>query len=428
MDYQSFIKNKERRFAGNGIAVELNDISDNLDVTQKITVQRALSKMQFGVFTDTGSGKTRMQLEVAAQIAKHLNKRTILFTPLAVAGQTMKEAHSLGYPASRENNDKIHIINYDQIDNINAADYGNVELDEGSILKNTEGAMKEKLISTFSNYDCKFSFSATPSPNDPMELGNQAEFLGIMSRNEMLATFFVHDGGDTNKWRLKGHAINKFYEWIAEWAIVWGKPSDLGDYSDKGYILPKLNYIEHRVTTPNQSLSFFNDLAISATEFNKELRRTKVERLEKAIEISKKIGKSPAIIWVKQNVEADYLMGCMPDATEVRGNDSKEQKESVLLGFAENKFPRLITKPRIAQYGLNWQNCHNHIFPSPDWSFESFYQCIRRSYRRRQKHPVNIHIIVTDTMADIVSSLKQKEIQWVAMVNDIIKIQKAKYV
>lgn len=305
------------------------------------------------------------------------------------------------------------------MDNVDAILFSGIALDESSILKNFEGKMRNMIIDKFQNTQYKSCWTATPSPNDPMELGNHSEFLGVMSRNEMLAMYFVHDGGDTAKWRLKKHAVNDFWAWVTSWAIMINKPSDIG-FSDEGYILPELIISEKVIVTPKRDNGMlFNDVAVSATNYNGELRLTKVERMEQAAEIVKN-SEDNFIIWVKQNEEADYLKKLLPDAVEVRGNEKPEIKEKKLIGFGRNEFKQLITKTKIAQFGLNYQNCGNQIFASPDFSFESIYQAIRRSWRFGRKEPVNIIIISTDTMQNVIQTWNTKQRQFQEMQDNMV--------
>jgi hypothetical protein len=281
-------------------------------------------------------------------------------------------------------------------------------------LKNYEGATKSLVINRFLETSYKLACTATPSPNDPMELGNHSEFLNSMTRSEMLAMYFVHDGGETSKWRIKGHCESIFWEWVSQWAVMLSKPSDIG-FNAKGYDLPDLNLIEKQVITNQRNNgSLFNDVAISATEFNQELRLTKIERLENVLEIVNN-SKENFIIWIKQNEEGEYLRKLIPKAGEVKGSDSPEYKEKMLLGFGNNEFRVLITKAKIAQFGLNYQNCHNQVFMSLDFSFEGLYQAMRRSYRFGQKHSVKIHLITTDTMVNVVQAIKTKQEHFMTM-------------
>ena len=252
-----------------------------------------------------------------------------------------------------------------------------------------------------------------------MELGNHSEFLDVMSRNQMLAMYFVHDGGETAKWRLKGHAIKSFYQFIGTWAIMLNKPQDIGFQMD-GYALPKLNLFEEKIITGQRDNGqLFNDVAISATNFNHELRATKKERLDRVVEIVKSKPNENFIIWVKQNEEGDMLRKLLPDAIEVKGSDTNEWKKEKLLGFANNEFKILITKSKIASFGMNFQNCSNQIFASLDFSFEGLYQSIRRSYRFGQDKEVNIYLISTDTMSNVIQSISNKQKQFEIMQHEM---------
>jgi hypothetical protein len=356
-----------------------------------------------------------MQLSWAEAVARHMNGRVLILAPLAVRAQTIAEAERFGIDMSM-----IHVNNYEQIDNIDCAKYVGVVLDESSILKNFEGATKTLIVESFKNTPYKLACTATPSPNDPMELGNHADFLDVMGRNEMLAMYFVHDGGETAKWRLKGHAIDTFYRFIGSWSIMLSKPSDIG-FNAEGYSLPPLNLIERTIATEKRDNGqLFNETAISATNFNQELRLTKVSRLSEVVDIVNASDES-FIIWVKQNEEGEYLRKAITDAIEVKGSDTTEYKESRLLGFARGEFRVLITKAKIAQFGMNFQNCRNQVFASVDFSFEGLYQSIRRSYRFGQKNEVNIYMITTDTMQNVVESINRKQEQFKYMQDEMSK-------
>lgn len=409
MEYTEFLKTKQKSIIKSGFDVNDSDLNPNLFDFQKFIVKRALKAGKYAIFADCGLGKTLMQLEWANQVQQHTNKPVLILAPLAVKGQTMQEALKFGIF-----NYDIHVWNYEQLENIDCSIYSGVVLDESSILKNFEGAIKNKIVDSFSKTPYKLACTATPSPNDPMELGNHAEFLDVMSRNEMLAMYFVHDGGETAKWRLKGHATKLFYQFVGSWAIMLNKPHDIG-FSKDGYILPQLNITEKVIQTPKRDNGLlFNETAISATNFNHELRITKVERLSEAAKIVNKSNEN-FIIWIKQNEEGDELRKLIPDAVEVKGSDTQDYKEKMLLGFANNEFRVLITKTKIAQFGLNYQNCRNQIFASLDFSFEGLYQAIRRSYRFGQKNEVNIYLITTDTMKNVIDSINQKQKQFEIM-------------
>lgn len=421
MDYKQFLDSKRKSHVLSGFEVKDNELNNNLFEFQKFIVKRSLKAGKYAIFADCGLGKTLMQLEWARLVSKKTKKPVIILAPLAVSGQTINEGNKFGIEVVKYDGfSPIQITNYEQLENINCDLFSGVVLDESSILKNFEGATKKTILEKFAKTPYKLACTATPSPNDPMELGNHAEFLDIMGRNEMLAMYFIHDGGDTAKWRLKGHAINLFYRFVGTWAIMLNKPQDIGFKMD-GYDLPSLEIIEKEIKTPQRNNGMlFNDAVISATNFNQELRITKIERLSEAATIVNESSEN-FIIWIKQNEEGEELKKLIPGAIEVKGSDSPEFKERTLLAFANNEFRVLITKTKIAQFGLNFQNCRNQIFASLDFSFEGLYQAIRRSYRFGQKETVNIYIITTDTMSNVKASIDQKQKQFEKMQDEMSK-------
>ena len=427
-DYLEFLQKKQKLRIDSGFEIDESELNTNLFDFQKFIAKRALKAGKYAIFADCGLGKTLMQLEWANQVCKKTNKPTLILAPLAVSGQTIKEGEKFGIPVKKlptagtlDLGNEIYIINYEQLNNIDCSLFGGVVLDESSILKNFEGATKKLILDSFSKTPYKLACTATPSPNDPMELGNHSEFLDVMSRNEMLAMYFVHDGGETAKWRIKGHASDLFYQFIGSWAIMLNKPIDIG-FSMMGYDLPKLNLIERQIKTDKRDNGrLFNDAIISATNFNYELRLTKESRLNEVVEIVNSRPDENFIIWIKQNEEGDILRKLLPEAIEVKGSDSNEWKEKYLLGFAENKFRILISKTKIASFGMNYQNCQNQIFASLDFSFEGLYQAIRRSYRFGQEKEVNIFLITTDTMANVKQSIDNKQKQFEIMQDKMSK-------
>ena len=415
MEYSEFLKTKQKSIIQSGFDIPESKLNPVLFPFQKFIVKRALKAGKYAVFADCGLGKTFMQLEWANQVSIKTNKPVLILAPLAVVEQTKQEANHFNISLQ-----KIEVQNYEQLDNIDCSIYSGIVLDESSILKNFEGATKKLILDSFAKTPYKLACTATPSPNDPMELGNHSEFLDIMSRNEMLAMYFVHDGGETAKWRLKGHAIKMFYQFVGSWAIMLNKPQDIG-FEMEGYALPSLNLIEKEIKTPKRENGrIFNDAIISATNFNSELRITKVERLD---EVAKIVNESDEnfIIWIKQNEEGEFLKKLIPDAIEVKGSDSNEWKKSKLIGFANNEFRVLITKTKIASFGMNYQNCRNQVFASLDFSFEGLYQSIRRSYRFGQKNEVNIYLITTDTMANVKTAIDTKQKQFLTMQEEMSK-------
>ena len=415
-NYLEFLQTKQKTHILSGFDVDEKKLNTNMFDFQKFIVKRALKAGKYAIFADCGLGKTLMQLEWANQVCNETKSKVLILAPLAVVGQTIQEGLKFGIDMTN-----IDVQNYEQLDNIDCSIYSGIVLDESSILKNFEGATKKQIIDSFINTPYKLACTATPSPNDPMELGNHSEFLDVMSRNEMLAMYFVHDGGETAKWRLKGHAVKMFYQFVGSWAIMLNKPMDIG-FEMVGYDLPKLNLLENQIKTPKRDNgSLFNDAIISATNFNQELRLTKIERLDEVVKLVNDKPDENFIIWIKQNEEGEMLKKLLPDAIEVKGSDSNEWKKEKLLGFANNEFRILITKTKIASFGMNYQNCRNQIFASLDFSFEGLYQAIRRSYRFGQKNEVNIYLITTDTMANVKQAIDTKQKQFEIMQDEMAK-------
>lgn len=415
-NYLDFLQTKQKTHILSGFDVDEKKLNNNMFDFQKFIVKRALKAGKYAIFADCGLGKTLMQLEWANQVCKETKSKVLILAPLAVVGQTIQEGLKFGIDMTN-----IDVQNYEQLDNIECSIYSGIVLDESSILKNFEGATKKQIIDNFISTPYKLACTATPSPNDPMELGNHSEFLDVMSRNEMLAMYFVHDGGETAKWRLKGHAVKMFYQFVGSWAIMLNKPMDIG-FEMLGYDLPKLNLLENQIKIPKRDNgSLFNDAIISATNFNQELRLTKIERLDEVVKLVNDKPDENFIIWIKQNEEGEMLKKLLPDAIEVKGSDSNEWKKEKLLGFANNEFRILITKTKIASFGMNYQNCRNQIFASLDFSFEGLYQAIRRSYRFGQKNEVNIYLITTDTMANVKQAIDTKQKQFEIMQDEMAK-------
>jgi DNA modification methylase len=416
MDYIEFLKTKQKQVIKSGFDIEESELNPLLFPFQKFVNKRALKAGKYAVFGDTGTGKTPMQLDIADQVEKKIHLPSLILAPLAVTGQTIEKGLEFGYKVNRfTQGGPLQIANYEQIDNIDCSKYGCILLDESSILKNETGTYRNLLIEKFKYTPYKFCFSATPSPNDPMELGNHSEFLDIMKYNEMLAMFFVHDTNSTQQWRLKGHAVDKFYEFVASWAIMFSHPKDIG-FDMHGYDLPELEIIEKQVSTPLPEGKLFPGMAVNATDYNQSLRDTEAQRIAETIQIVKEIPENePIIIWTKQNDEAKniykQLITLGYDCRNVQGSDSNDKKERDLLGFAHNEFRILISKQSIAGQGLNYQNCGYQINNSIDFSFESAYQALRRSWRFGRVGKVVSYMITTDRMINVtkIQQTKQKE-------------------
>lgn len=414
MNYDEFIASKIKRVEDAGFEVE--SLNEGLFDFQRHIVSKALRKGRYAIFADCGLGKTFMQLEWAHHVNAHTGKPVLILAPLAVSSQTIKEGEKFGISVSRVGEGDIQITNYEQLKNVDVSIYSGVVLDESSILKNFTGKYKNLIIDSFKKTPYKLACTATPSPNDMNEIGNHSEFLGVLDAPDMRARWFVRDEGMGN-YRLKGHAEDDFFAWVSSWGTMISKPSDIG-FDSEGYDLPDLNFIEKQVKTGDRDNGLlFNDVAVSATNFNKELRLTLLKRMDQVREIVNTKPNEPFIIWVKQNEEGDKITAMIDGAVQVKGSDSTEVKEDRLLGFARGEFRVLVTKTKIAQFGLNYQHCNNQIFASLDFSFEGLYQAIRRSYRFGQANEVNIYMITTDTMQNVIGSIQRKQSQFTKMQN-----------
>lgn len=427
-DYEEFLKSKQRKVISSGFEKPKEQMNGKLFDWQKDVVYWALKKGRAALFEDCGLGKTAQQLEWAQSVSEHSEKPVLIVAPLAVAEQTKREGEKFGYKVKvcRTQDDVqngINITNYEMLDHFSAEPFGGVVLDESSILKNFTSKIRTQIIDLFENTEYKLSCTATPSPNDYMELGNQAEFLGIMSRTEMLATYFIHDGSNTSKWRLKGHAEDTFWEWLAEWAVVLTNPSDLG-YPDDGYILPKLRTFESLVTPKtevlNDNMLLYPVVAQTLTERREARRNSLQERCEEAARIVE-TEDSQWLVWCDLNDESELLTNLIPGAVEIRGSDKPQDKARNLERFTDGEIKVLVTKPSIAGFGLNWQGCHNMIFVGLSDSYEMMYQAIRRCYRFGQEHPVNVYIVTSAAEGAVKANVERKEKQCAEMVAEMVK-------
>lgn len=418
MNYQEFIKHKEYKSINSGFNPDID--CEYLFDYQKDIVTWACRRGKAAIFADTGLGKTLMQIAWADQIVKHTNKPVLILAPLAVKEQTKKEGVKFGFDMTL-----IHVNNYDQIHNIDCSIYSGIVLDESSILKGESSKTRKKLNKEFKNTPYKLSCTATPSPNDYMELGTQSEFLDVMSQVEMLAMFFIHDGNDTSKWRLKGHGKKKFFEWLATWAVYISKPSDLG-YSDKGHELPDLIYHEHIIESGITD-GLFAPVAQGLLERNRARKDTIDARVEEAANIANGL-KNQVLIWCNLNDEGKKLNQLIDDSVEVAGSDSNDHKINSMNGFSDGQIKRLISKPKIAGFGMNWQNCNQIIFTGLSDSWESFYQAVRRCWRYGQTKPVHVHIVSSDVEGGVLANIKRKEQINKELKEEIIKIMRNKTV
>lgn len=425
MNYEEFLRGKERAAGACGFEWPRERMNPRMFEWQKDIVFWALKKGRAALFEDCGNGKTIQQLEFCRAVCEHTGMPTLIVAPLTVGEQTKREAEKFGYAATLCRTQKdvrpgINITNYEMLEHFEAAAFGGVVLDESSILKNCMGKVRTQIIQMFQNVPYRLSCTATPSPNDYMELGNQVEFLGIMSHTEMLATYFIHDGFDTSKWRLKGHAEDRFWEWVATWAVVLTCPGDLG-YPNDGYVLPELVMHEHLVdVSTSMDDGLFGWVAKTLTERRDARRMSLRERCEKAAQVVAADAAEQWVVWCDLNSESELLTELIGGAVQVRGSDTPDEKAAALRAFAEGKVRYLVTKPSIAGFGMNWQNCHNMVFVGLSDSYEAMYQAMRRCYRFGQKMPVNVHIITSAAEGAVKSNIERKEAQAQTMKKNMV--------
>jgi len=406
--YDSFLKSKRLEVPTVGLG-DIPELNPAMFPFQHDITAWALRRGRAAIFADCGLGKTIMQLEWA----RHVPGRVLVLAPLAVSAQIVREATKFEIPDvayRRKGGDgpQITVTNYEMLDHFDPADYEGVVLDESSILKAYDGKTRNAIIGAFGKTPYRLACTATPAPNDFMELGNHCEFLGAMSRVEMLAMFFVHDGAHTQKWRLKRHAAADYWKWVTRWAVMLRKPSDL-DYEDDGFTLPPLK-IEEQVaaTNPEASGALVPLEAVTLQEQIAARRETVTERTQLAAGLVNGDGK-PWVIWCDLNAESAALAKAIEGAVEVRGSESNDAKERKLLDFSEGKIRVLVTKPSIAGHGMNWQHCNRMAFVGLSHSWEAWYQAVRRCWRFGQERPVTVHVITADVEGRVVANIKRKE-------------------
>jgi len=418
--YQDFLREKQRK--DQTLGFDPLWIPDFLFPFQRKLVEWAIRKGRAAVFAECGLGKTPMQLVWVENVLRKENKPVLVLTPLAVAPQTVREGEKFGIECKQSRDGKvwkgINVTNYHKLHLFSPEDFSGVVLDESSILKNFDGKYRKSITSFLAKVQYRLLCTATPAPNDFMELGTSSEALGMMGRNQMLAMFFSNCGDSTQQWVLKGHAQSRFWQWVAMWARAIRKPSDLG-FSDEGFILPKLSTHRHMIPTGKRGESgFLPFLARTLTDQRKERRLTLVPRCEKMTELVPK--KDPCIIWCHLNNESDLLGKLIPDAVEVRGSDKDEVKEERLNAFSTGKIRVLISKPQIAGFGLNWQHCSDVIY-LPSHSHEQYYQAIRRCWRFGQKREVSCHLVAAESEKLVMDNMLRKEKQSEEIYSGIVR-------
>ncbi|UQN06795.1 DNA methyltransferase [Deinococcus sp. QL22] len=396
-------------------------------------VMWALQQGRAAFFAERGLGKAFMELAWAQAIAEHTGRPSLILAPLAVSWQLAREAQRFGIPAAVTRDGTLPegvpviISNYERLPHLDVSVFGGVALDESSILKSFMGRTKRDLIEAFANTPYRLAATATPSPNDTVELGNHAEFLGLMEPGEMLTRWFINDTTQAQTFRLKRHGELEFWQWVASWARALRLPSDLDpQYSDDGYLRPAPNYHAHTVQTdhskaPEEDGALFRQVSASATSLHKELRDSLEQRAAVVADLVHAEPSEPWVIWVHTNLEADAVRALIPDAVEVRGNMTPDEKEARLTAFADGSTRVLLTKPSIAGWGMNWQHCARQVFVSLNYSFEELYQAVGRSDRFGQERPVQVHLVTTDTHSSVLATVRRKQAEHEAMQGKLIE-------
>jgi len=412
-NYKDFLRTKNVPMGDCGF--EPNYMPDKLFPFQKALLEWAVKKGRGAIFADCGLGKTFIQLAWAENVARKTGKRVLILTPLSVSFQTVKEAEKLGVEVSHrregiKKKDAIVITNYERLHYFNPKDFIGIVCDESSILKNFNGKTRKSITEFMASQRYRLLCTATAAPNDYMELGTSSEALGVMGQLEMLARFFVHDGKDTAKWRLKGHVkTHLFWQWMCTWAVACRKPSDLG-FNDDGFILPDMETNVHVVSGVMPNNGFMIDIpAVGLNDQRADLRKTLDKRCKLVSDIANSHD-SPVVCWANLNCEADLLEKQINGALNVQGSDADEKKETAFKGFSDGSIRVIITKPRIGGFGLNWQHCPNVSF-FPSHSYEQFYQCVRRCWRFGQKNPVTVDMVTTPSQENVLRNIEKKAIQ-----------------
>jgi DNA modification methylase len=423
--YQEFMQRKVKTVAASGFDVDPDKVNAKLFKFQRDIVRWACKLGKAAIFAECGLGKTAMQLEWAHQVAAKTGGKVLVLAPLAVADQTVREGAKFGIDlryvadgASVVDTDAVVISNYDRLHLFDPRQFVGVVLDESSILKNFTGKTKRAIFEAFKATPYKLACTATPAPNDQLELGNHAAFLNVMEANEMISRWFINDTMEAGNYRLKKHAAKDFWRWLTSWAVCLSRPGDLGaEYEMAGFDLPPLNIRETTLTASAATIArsweegrLIPDDKPSSTGLHKVKRESLSQRIEAVKGIVDGIAADePILIWCDTDYEADALKVAFPEAVEIRGSHKHEVKAAGLLGFADGKHRILITKPEIAGFGLNFQNCSQQILAGVSFSFERFYQAVRRSYRFGQTRPVDVHLVYAETEGNVVQVLKTKQ-------------------
>lgn len=421
--YEEFLASKATvaKPCGLGVVPELNP---KLFPFQRDIVAWALKRGRACLFADCGMGKAFMSLEWSRVVHDHTGGNILILAPLAVSKQTVREGEKFGITVNicRTQEDVrpgINVTNYEMLHHFDASSFVGVVADESSILKSYSGATRNQIIESFKATPYKLACTATPAPNDHMELGNHSEFMGVMTRPEMLSMFMIHDGGDTSQWRLKGHAETAFWKWVCSWAVMIRKPSDLG-YSDDGFDLPLLRFYEHVIESTQRSEGMLFAMPARTLQEQRAARRATMEaRVAKVAELVN-ASNEPWLVWCELNDEGNALEKAIGGAVQVAGADSDDAKESRMLGFSDGTHRVLVSKPSLAGHGMNWQHCPNVAYVGLSHSWEQFYQSVRRCWRYGQTRPVNVHVVTTNLEMAVLENIKRKEADAERMASEMV--------
>lgn len=414
--YLDFISRRAKWHGDSGVSVE--SLPNFLFDFQADLVGWALRKGRAAILADCGLGKTAMQLAWADEIVRRENKPVLLLTPLAVGGQTLREADKFDIPAARSRDGvvsgaKVWITNYEQLGKFDRSQFAGVVCDESSAIKDFKSQTKQRVVEFMRTIPYRLLCTATAAPNDYWELGTSSEALGYLGFRDMITTFFKQEtanvslGWGRTKYRFRGHAEAHFWSWVCSWAKCIRRPSDIG-FDDAGFALPSLNEHEHVVASAKKRSGMLFTIPASNLQEQREERRASIaERVEKAVEIVAAKAQQPSVVWCELNAEGDALEKAIYGAAQVKGSMPDERKEELLEAFATGEVLHLVTKPKIGCWGLNWQHCSN-VVTFPSHSFEQYYQAVRRCWRFGQTNPVSVHLIVSEGEEGVLKNLKRK--------------------
>ena len=429
--YGKFLERKHPRTVKTGFEVPDSSLNQKLFPFQRSIVRTGLEHGRYACFAGTGLGKTGMQLEWGRNVAEHTGGAVLALTPLAVAKQTEREGRKFGIDCrvvrsqDEATGPGLYVTNYDLFHQFDTSKFVGVVLDESSILKNYTGATKRKLQDGFQHCQYSLLCTATPSPNDHLELGNHAEFLHVMRSSEMISRWFLNDTMKAGGYTLKTHAARDFWRWVASWSVAIDKPSDIG-FDNNGFILPPLEIVEHVVTvdhTQEAGGMLLRVADLSATSLHKEMRLTVNDRADRVNELVRSEPTEPWIVWCNTDYEADALMARLPkEAVEVRGPEKPKVKEDKLNAFSDGNIRILVSKPSICGFGMNWQHCNHMAFVGLSYSFEALYQALRRSWRYGQLKKVFAHMVMADTEGPVLQTIRRKQAQHEEMRREMVKV------